>query len=240
MPLEFDLDCAIGAQLDIDGQWIGRSRDIEVDVPIPYFSFGVPNYGFGSGAPMYNPGEPKYSIITYSLTDDMGQGAGGYVSYRNLLRAKIKANSWDGTNLGIVDTLTAYFGDSMIFVANNQQSLHADVIFANASGTKGMTIPDFAIFSSKFLPVKTAGVQFNYRMAVKGPVFGFGMDNEYCAGFGKGCWGANPQIYIDRWFGYGRQLSAMVSCSMCGSSVAIRGNVQLGASVLTMLKGKLK
>ena len=240
LPQAFDLDEAIGVQLDIDGQWVGRSRHIAVNVPIPYFSFGVPNYGFGSGAPFHNPGQPRYSVVTYDLPDDADAGYGGFASYRNLLRAKIKANSWDGTNLGAVDALTAYFTDCQIFVADDPyRKLNVNVIFPWASA-QSMAIPDFAIFSTASIPVKTAGVNFNYRMAVKGPVFGFGMNNDYCSGFGNGCWGADPQLYIDRWFGYNRPLSASGSCSLCGSTTALKGIVQLGASVLTTLKGKLK
>ena len=236
LPQAFDIDQAVGAQLDIDGQWVGQSRQISVNVPIPYFSFGVPNYGFGSGAPFHNPGQPTHSIVIYDLPDD---ARGGFASYRNLLRGKIKANGWDGTNTGIVDAFTAYFSNALIFVADDKyQTLKANVYFPWAGGNQSMEIPDYAIFSPTYIPVKGAGVKYTYRMGVGGPMFGFGMDNDYCSGFGTGCWGADPQLYIDRWFGYNRPLAA--SCSMlCSSSSALSGHVKLGAATLTALRGKL-
>ena len=33
LPLDFDLDLAIGVQLDVVGEWVGRSRFIETPLP---------------------------------------------------------------------------------------------------------------------------------------------------------------------------------------------------------------
>src|SRR5208337_3756932 len=45
----YDLDTAVGAQLDTVGQWIGPTRYLTVALPDVYFSFDVPGLGFDQG-----------------------------------------------------------------------------------------------------------------------------------------------------------------------------------------------
>ena len=77
----YDLDEAIGAQLDVVGKWVGRSRVIEAPVRDPWFRFGDSSRGLGRGVwkDRYSPGS------TLTKLDD--------VAYRKLLRAKIAANN---------------------------------------------------------------------------------------------------------------------------------------------------
>jgi len=108
LPMVFDLDYAEGVQLDAVGQWIGRSRLVPTPIPNTFFTFGNAKLGFGSGY-WKSPLDPAEGLSV--LPDDL---------YRRLLRAKILANSWDGTSEGILLILRAYFTDpSTIIVVDD-------------------------------------------------------------------------------------------------------------------------
>ena len=81
----FDLDQAIGAQLDIDGQWIGRSRNLTIPLQNCFFSLGDPLRGFGKG--VWH--DASNAGVTFTKLQDE--------TYRRLLKAKAVANEWDGT-----------------------------------------------------------------------------------------------------------------------------------------------
>ncbi len=93
LPSQFDLDNAVGNQLDIVGEWIGQSRNIPNVVTINYFGFSDnPNAaGFGdlnnpaAGGPFFDLGG---STGTSAVLDDG--------TYRTVLRAKILTNQFDG------------------------------------------------------------------------------------------------------------------------------------------------
>lgn len=82
---DFDLDLAIGAQLDQVGLWVGIGRRINTPLTGVYFSFDTEGLGFGQGV-WKGPFDPDTGVI--ELDDE---------TYRLLLRAKIAANHWDGT-----------------------------------------------------------------------------------------------------------------------------------------------
>ncbi len=81
----YDLDAAVGVQLDAVGEWVGISRNVRTPLEGVYFSFDVAGLGFDQGA-WQGPFDPDTGIT--SLDDD---------TYRILIRAKIGANRWDGT-----------------------------------------------------------------------------------------------------------------------------------------------
>ena len=73
----FDVDCAVGAQLDVVGQWVGLSRKLEAPIPNVYFSFDVAGVGFDQGV-WFAPFDPTEGVI--SLDD---------ATYRTMLYIKI-------------------------------------------------------------------------------------------------------------------------------------------------------
>jgi hypothetical protein len=113
LPLAFDFDYAEGAQLDAVGQWIGRSRNVPVPLPNTFFTFGDPNLGFGAGY-WKSPLDPEEGLSV--LPDAL---------YRKLLRAKILANSWDGTSAGILAILRTYFTDPATRIIVDDPSFNA-------------------------------------------------------------------------------------------------------------------
>jgi hypothetical protein len=85
---QYDLDTAVGRQLDVIGQWVGLSRRILAPVAGVYFSFDTAGVGFDQGVWF----EPSFSTVGVTTLDDE--------TYRLLLRLKIAANKWDGTQAG--------------------------------------------------------------------------------------------------------------------------------------------
>jgi len=106
LPHAFDLDYAIGKQLDIDGQWIGQSRTVSDVLIIGFFGFedDIVAEPFGEegnaaiGGRFYEEGEPFSG--TSVLSDP---------EYRTILRAKIIRNHYDGTAQEIATALRYIF-----------------------------------------------------------------------------------------------------------------------------------
>src|ERR1700761_2587677 len=76
MPGLFDLDTAIGAQLDRVGLWVGISRVLKIPLQGVYFSFDTEGLGWDQGT-WKGPFDPADQLV--SLGDE---------PYRRLLRAK--------------------------------------------------------------------------------------------------------------------------------------------------------
>jgi hypothetical protein len=92
----FDLDTAVGQQLDMLGEWVGITRFISAPLN-EWFALDVRNEGFDQGR-WISPFESSTQVIT--LDDD---------HYRLLLRAKIVANQWDGTIPGAYEAWNTLF-----------------------------------------------------------------------------------------------------------------------------------
>lgn len=106
LPRSFDLDDAVGKQLDIVGEWIGQPRTVGGVLTLGYFGFSdnVVAEPFGEegdpsiGGRFYEEGEAFTS--TSVLADP---------EYRTVLRAKILRNHYQGTTPEIVDALRLIF-----------------------------------------------------------------------------------------------------------------------------------
>lgn len=85
IPQLLDLDVASGDQLDIIGEWIGISRRLSVPITGVYFAFDTPGVGFDEGV-WFHGGDPAEGVV---ILDD--------VTYRQMIVAKIAANTWDGS-----------------------------------------------------------------------------------------------------------------------------------------------
>lgn len=175
---DFDIDSAIGAQLDIVGQWVGRTRYIATLIPNVWFSFDVDGVGFDQGA-----WKGVYDLDggMTRLDDD---------HYRILLKAKIAANQWDGTLPGAKAVLDPVFGDnSRAFIQDNMDMS----ITVGVSG-KIPSAVTLALLAGGYIPLKPSGVRVNYLVVTADdtPMFGFDVENEFISGFDTGSWGASP------------------------------------------------
>lgn len=183
IPAAFDLDDAIGVQLDADGEWIGRTRYINLPLANVWFSFDTPGLGFDQGA-WKRPFDPDVGI--YALDDD---------TYRLLLRCKIVSNNWDGTVPSAKVAFDAFFTRDGTY-AFIEDGLDMSMVF----GISGK-IPNamfLAILAGGYIPLKPVGVQAVYLVTSvdEAPLFGFDVDNEYVAGFDVGSWGVPPD-YVE-------------------------------------------
>lgn len=176
MPGRFDLDNAVGDQLDTVGIWVGISRDVPVPLTGVYFSFDTDGLGFDQGS-WKGPFDPDAGLTR--LDDD---------TYRLVIRAKIGANHWDGTLGASKEILDSIFsGGTFVFIQDNQD-------MSMTIGIAGV-IPSavfLALLRNGLIPLKPEGVRINIVIvtSVDGePLFGFDMDNDLVSGFDTGAWG---------------------------------------------------
>jgi len=173
----YDLDVAVGVQLDVIGKWIGQSRNLSVPLTGVYFSFDTAGVGFDQGT-WHGPFDPVNDVVT--LPDD---------AYRTLLRATIAANGWDGTIGG------AYAAWNILFAGTGFGILIQDL--GDMHMLFGLTgpLPDavtVALLEGGYLSLKPAGVQVDAYLTPSvpdTPYFGFDAENTNVAGFDTGAWG---------------------------------------------------
>lgn len=170
----FDLDVAIGAQLDIVGLWVGISRHVKTPLAGVYFSFDIDGIGLDQGV-WKGPFDPDSGVV--SLNDD---------TYRLLIRAKIGANHWDGTLAGSKAILDLVFrGDTDVFIEDNQDM----TMTVGVAGTRPSAL-FLALLTGGYIQIKPEGVGVDYYIVSTddGPLFGFDISNQYIAGFDQGSW----------------------------------------------------
>jgi hypothetical protein len=200
IPAAFDLDSAEGVQLDVDGQWIGRNRDVPIPIVADWFSWGVANRGWGEGY-WYTAVSPGFN--TAVLDDE---------TYRRLLRAKIIANNGDGTIVSAEAALREYFiGSSLIFILDTSPAIGqipgtTTPDFPSASMTWQLNVAgqlpsviDLEILGQELIPIRPAGVNMttNVTTVDGAPLFGWGLENEFVSGWGVGAWGATPDYVLE-------------------------------------------
>lgn len=181
----FDLDWAIGAQLDVVGQWVGQSRNIALPLLGVYFSLDDPLLGFDQGT-WKGPFDPDSGITT--LSD---------APYRLLIRAKIALNSWDGT-IPQSNTIWAriFAGTGYrVYTIDNSDMTMATVI----GGTKTPDALTKALFQQAYLQLKPEGVRHlgvSYISVLGAPAFGFDVETSSVGGFDRGAWVSAPDALI--------------------------------------------
>lgn len=172
----FDLDEAVGDQLDTIGLWVGISRRVNTPLAGVYFSFDIVAIGFDQGV-WQGPFDPSTGVTL--LDDD---------TYRVLIRAKIGANHWDGTLGSSAAILNQVFpAGTNVFIQDNQDmSMTIGVAGAIPSAVL------LALLSGGYIPLRPEGVLLNKVLVTSVPgasIFGFDMENQYLSGFDVGAWG---------------------------------------------------
>lgn len=181
----FDIDTAVGVQLDVLGEWIGRSRFVSVPISGIYFSFDTDGLGYDQGV-WQGPFDP-----------DTGYTALGDDTYRVILKAKVAINNWNGQNdslPGILDTALAGSGIRMQIVDNQDMTISIWVFPEIDISLVSLEL--IAAIRQGYLTVKPAGV---FSGSIEIPTvetpsagnkfFGFDLDNDYISGFDVGSWG---------------------------------------------------
>ncbi|GAB7197675.1 DUF2612 domain-containing protein [Dickeya oryzae] len=180
----FDIDTAVGVQLDILGEWIGRKRTVSVPISGIYFSWDTDGLGYDQGV-WQGPYDPDSGYT--SLSDD---------TYRVILKAKIAINNWSGQNDTLPDILdTALAGSGLrMQIVDNQDMTISIWVFPEVDISQ-VSLELIAAIKQGYLTVKAAGVWGGSVQipAVETPsegnrFFGFDMDNAYITGFDSGSW----------------------------------------------------
>jgi hypothetical protein len=184
MPKAFDLDFAVGVQLDQVGLWVGQSRVIVIALESVFLTFDGPaKLGWDNGV-----WKQRYDDTTtqFSLPDE---------DYRLLLRAKIAANSWDGTLAGAQRAYGYIFprtSGTQVFVQDNQ-----DKTFTLNQAGLSLSAVRQALLTGGYLALRPAGYRLlavNFVSIGGAPLFGFDIEDPSVgvAGFDEGAWGVPP------------------------------------------------
>lgn len=174
LPKAFDLDEAIGVQLDAVGAWVGRSRKVHTLIKDVYFTWDDENLGWEHGV-WKGPYDPDTGLV--ELPDDV---------YRLLLKAKIAANNWDGTISGAYDVWKIIFGDSAIIIQDNQD-------MSIVVGIAGIPLTPIwqTLLTQGYIPLKPEGVKISYYAVTEQSekLFAWDVENsEALAGWEQADW----------------------------------------------------
>lgn len=171
----FDLDSAVGAQLDVIGLWVGASRNVATPLTGVYFEFDNPLLGWDEGfwKGRFDPDEGLTS-----LDDD---------HYRALIRAKIAANHWDGTLPSADAILAQLLEGSTVYIQDNQDmTMTVGVVGAP------LDVVLRALLTGGYLTLKPEAVRIDAYLVPSvpaTPLFGFDVENSLISGFDTGSWG---------------------------------------------------
>ncbi|MEI9692549.1 DUF2612 domain-containing protein [Atlantibacter hermannii] len=211
----FDLDNAVGVQLDILGEWIGRSRQVSTPISGVYFSWDDSNLGWDRGN-WQGPFDPDEGLM--QLSDD---------TYRVVLKAKAAINQWNGRNESIPDILDVALAGSGIRMAiiDNLDMTESVWVMADPNyilnptdrmivdsainGGPFINLPaDYSpsqylsnpvndlsnemvwVIKNGYLTIKPGGVRIREIITPSSgyQFFGFDIDDEYVSGFDQGAW----------------------------------------------------
>lgn len=170
----FDVDIAVGQQLDFIGEWVGVSRNVSIPIDGVYFSWdgSDPFVGWDFGTWQ---GSDQPSNVTV-LPDD---------AYRTLVKTKIAANQWDGTTEGAYAIWDSLFSDLTILIQDNENMSYDLAVV-------GRTIDSLtlALLTGGYIPLKPEGIRVNtYFVPVNdGPLFAWDIDNTNLQGWDSGSW----------------------------------------------------
>jgi hypothetical protein len=177
VPAAYDVDLAVGAQLDAVGEWVGISRNIRTPLTGVFFSWSTAGLGWAEGNWIASITETQ--LVT--LPD---------AQYRTLIYAKIAANHWDGTIPGAYDVFDIVF-QSTGFGVLIQDLQHMHMAYALTG-----PVPDAvtqALFINGYFDLRPAGVRIDsYYLppADNVPYFAWGVPaGPFMAGWGTGYWG---------------------------------------------------
>lgn len=177
VPALYDIETAIGVQLDFIGQWVGISRALPEQLTGVYFSFDTPGLGFDQGV-WEGPFNPSTYLVF--LPDD---------HYRLLLNARILNNQWDGSTdhaYTIAQTVFNPLGYELIIQDNADLTMSLGIVGVTTAPTALIQ----AMLTQGVLDIKpaTVGIRTYFYPSIPGPIFAFDITNGYFGGFDQSGW----------------------------------------------------
>lgn len=176
VPALYDVDVAVGEQLDVIGQWIGDTRQLTEAITGVYFSFDTVGVGFDEGV-WLGPYDNPLGLV--NLPDDF---------YRVVLAAKILNNHWNGSKADAYALMTSVFAPlGYAFLIQDPADLTMQL------GIVGPTPPSpllLALLTQGKFDIRPAGVLTSayFYQSQAGPIFAFDFDTLALAGFDTGGW----------------------------------------------------
>lgn len=172
MVSKFDIDTAVGDQLDIIGKWAGVSRFVNIPLVGVYFEWEDGTVGWEDGE-WKGVFDPDTGIV--ELEDE---------PFRTLVKTKIAANRWDGTVEGAYEIYATVFPDTQILI----QDLQDMTMIVGFAGTPPDAVTQ-ALISAGYLALKPEGVQIRfYAIGSGGPLFGWDIDTTTIDGWDVADW----------------------------------------------------
>ena len=178
---DFDIDTAVGVQLDVVGQWVGRTRYVHVPLTGVYFSFDLPEQrvGFDQGV-WFGPYDTTEGVK--ALDDD---------TYRMVLKLQAIANHWDGTIPSLADELDRVFPGIVIVDKGDVPTglMTMEVLIPSNMVTTLL----LSVLEQDF-PIKPSGVRvfFTETTVLTTPIFAFDatlVPDGPLGGFDESSWG---------------------------------------------------
>lgn len=172
-PKVYDLDQAVGTQLDVIGLWVGADRRLATPLTGVYFSWDATALlGWDSGS-WQGPYDPSTGLS--SLPDD---------AYRLLIKAKIAANNWDGTIPGAQAIYSIIFNGGRMVIIEDHQDMSFTLGFSGGS----LTAIEQAMLLGGYIPLKPVGVRIKAFLLAPAPgaLFAWDLSSPYMAGWDAG------------------------------------------------------
>lgn len=170
----FDVDVAVGDQLDIIGKWVGVSRNVDIPISGVYFSWdgSDPTVGWDYGT--WQPSSAPTAVTV--LPDD---------SYRFLIKARIAANHWDGTTPGAYAIWDEIFTTIKVLIQDNCDMTYELGFYGGI--VDSLTL---ALVLQGYIPLKPEGVRLAgvFTPVDTGPLFSWDLDTTFFQGWDSGSW----------------------------------------------------
>lgn len=171
LPIAFDIDKAVGKQLDVIGRIVGLPRKTDNVIPKVYFGFYDENsnaVGFGDGA-FYTFESEQYSDLELNDTD-----------YRFFLKAKISINFMKN-NIHKINDIISFLFSNNAYVEDNRDTTFTLWVNENVD----LRLVQYAK-SLNLLP-RPQTISYNLaRFYEENATFGFYDQNPNSKGFGEG------------------------------------------------------
>lgn len=171
MPQAFNVDTAVGAQLDVVGEWIGTSRRLSAPIDNVFFSWDTTGKGWDEG--YWKDAFVPVDGVAY--LDD--------TSYRAALRLRIAVNHWSGQNqayLQLPVQLEGTAGNLLALRDNQNMTFDVTVLGQQPSLFFRQVMQQQGLFP------KPAGVALATLTYLNQPVFGTDANNSLFGGLDRG------------------------------------------------------
>lgn len=147
LPSHFDVDSAVGKQLDTIGEWVGIDRRVYMDILGYYFEFDNEEFSVGWDEGIW---KQEFDIDKQATAlDDQ--------TYRKVIYAKIATNHWDGTAESLYKVFEETFGGAYHLIIID----HLDMSFSITIAGQRITQLDEALLKGSYIDVHPAGVKVN-------------------------------------------------------------------------------